>query len=270
MSNPLWIPCHSVHDVPSVSQIRQLVTDEQHVVLQFPVTPEGERSAFDKRSVIQQLARQLPDFTVFDSGGKSGESTWVTVKKVIAADDVLANAEAIVTAMRLFRATARDLMGRLAQQLKVPLEAFADPYFRLRGAHPVKPAGRLHRRIEESEEEPKAGPFGRLLARIQRVLKRETAQWEYCFHGDECQFRNTQTGQVLEICLGFGDEFGVLDPYFFYQFVSTTPGLENVARLFKDDFHDTRRTLDILERHGHLRRVRGPADHRVGLIAPDP
>jgi hypothetical protein len=111
-------------------------------------------------------------------------------------------------------------------------------------------------------------PFRRLLAPIRRVLEQRTAEWEYRFHGAECQFRNTKTGQILEICLGFGDESGVLDPYFFYQFVSTTPGLEKVAKLFSDSFHDTRRALKILEQHGHLRQISSPSENRVGLIVP--
>lgn len=270
MSKPLWIPCHSVDDVPSVSQLQQLVTDEQHVVLKLLVISDDKGSAVDKAFIIQRLARQLPDFTVFDSGGKSGESTWITIKKVIAAEDVLANAEAILAAMRLFRATARDLMSRLAQQLDVPLEAFADPHFRLRHAHSVKLSGKLAERTNQPGETPRTGPFRRLLAPTWRILERRTAEWEYRFHGAECQFRNTKTGQILEICLGFGDESGVLDPYFFYQFVSTTPGLEEVAKLFRDSFHDTRRALKILEQHGHLRRISSPSDDRVGLIAPDP
>jgi hypothetical protein len=268
MSKPLWIPCPSIDDVPSVSQLQQLVTDEQHVVLKLLITPDGKSTAVDKSSIIRHLARQLPDFTVFDSGGKSGESTWITIKKVIAEEDVLANAEAILAAMRLFRATARDLMARLAQQLNVPLEAFADPYFRLRHAHSVKLSGKLGERTDQLGEESRTGPFRRLLAPIRRVLEQRTAEWEYRFHGAECQFRNTKAGQILEICLGFGDESGVLDPYFFYQFVSTTPGLEKVAKLFSDSFHDTRRALKILEQHGHLRRIHSPSDDRAGLIAP--
>jgi hypothetical protein len=268
VSKPLWIPCPSVDDVPSVSQLQQLVTDEQHVVLKLLVTPDDKGTAVDKPSIIQHLARQLPDFTVFDSGGKSGESTWITIKKVIAGEDVLANAEAILAAMRLFRATARDLMGRLAQQLNVPLEVFADPYFRLRRAYSVKLSGNLGERTDQLEEESRTGPFRRLLAPIRRVLEQRTAEWEYQFHGAECQFRNTKTGQILEICLGFGDESGVLDPYFFYQFVSTTPGLEKVAKLFSDSFHDTRRALKILEQRGHLRQISSPSENRVGLIAP--
>lgn len=270
MSKPLWIPCHDVDDIPPISRIRQLVTDDQHIVLQFQSTSEGKPAAVDKRLVIQQLALQLPDFTVFDSGGKSGESTWITIKKVIAEQDVLSNAEEILAAMRLFRATARDLMSRLAQQLKVPLEAFSDRYFRLRYAHSVKLAGKLAERIDKSGEELRTGPFDRLLAKILRVFKRKTTEWEYGFHGGECQFRNMPTGQILEICLGFQNEFGVLDPYFFFQFISTTPGLEKVAKLFNDGFHDTRRALEILEQHGYLRRISSQPDNRTGLIAPDP
>jgi hypothetical protein len=245
------------------------VTDDQHVVLKFSLTAEGKDVTVDKRLVIQQLALQLPDFTVFDSGGKSGESTWVTIKKVIAEQDVLSNAEEIVAAMRQFRATARDLMSRLAQQLKVPLEAFSDRSFRLRYAGSVKLAGRLEERIEETGEDLGAGLFQRLIAKVLRVFERKTAEWEYYFHGGECQFRNTQSGQIVEVCLGFQDEFGVLDPYFFFQFVSTTPGLEGVAELFKDSFHDTLRALEILERDGHVRRIRSRSGNRAGLIAPD-
>jgi len=245
------------------------VSKDQHVVLKFLLTPAGKPTAADKQRVIQELERQLPNCTVFDSGGGSGESTWITIKEVISERDVLANAGEVVAAMRLFRATARELMGRLAQQLGVPLEAFSNRYFRLQYAHSVKLAGRMGECIEQLGEELARGPFQRLIGPIRRVFERKTAEWEYYFHGGECQFRNVRTGQIVEVCLGFRDEFGVLDPYFFFQFVSTTPGLEKVAQLFTDGFHDTLRALEILEQHGHLRRISSGSGDRAGLIAPD-
>ncbi|UCC65226.1 MAG: hypothetical protein JSV36_09395, partial [Anaerolineae bacterium] len=67
MSEPLWIPCRGVDDIPPISQIRQYVSDDRHVVLKFLLTPAGKPTAADKQRVIQELARQLPDCTVFDS-----------------------------------------------------------------------------------------------------------------------------------------------------------------------------------------------------------
>jgi hypothetical protein len=55
---------------------------------------------------------------VFDSGGG------VTIKRVIAEEDILAEADAIVVAAALFRRTATDLMGHLSRKLDIPLEAF--------------------------------------------------------------------------------------------------------------------------------------------------
>jgi hypothetical protein len=269
MSKPLWIPCRGVGDIPPISQIRQCVSNDRHVVLKFLPTPAGKLAAADKQLVIQKLASQLPDCTVFDSGGGSGESTWITIKEVISEQDVLASAEGIVAAMRLFRATACELMGRLAQQLGVPLEAFSNRYFRLQYAHSVKLAGRVGECIDRSGEELARGPFQRLIGRFWPVFEQKTAEWEYYFHGGECQFRNVRTGQIVEVCLGFRDEFGVLDPYFFFQFVSTTPALEKVAQLFTDGFHDTLRALEILERHGYLGRISSQSGDRAGLIAPD-
>ena len=91
--------------------------------------------------------------------------------------------------------------------------------------------------------------------------------WEYAFHGLECAFRNRVTGQYVDVRLQFGNEFGALDPWFFAGFVRTTPGLEAVARLFRDDFHDAARALDVLRRHGRLREI--SAGGRSGLVAPD-
>jgi hypothetical protein len=245
------------------------VSNDQHIVLKFLLTPAGKPAAADKQLVIQKLARQLPNCAVFDSGGGSGESTWITIKEVISEQDVLANAEGIVAAMRLFRAKACELMSRLAQQLGVPLEAFSNRYFRLHYAHSVKLAGRVSECTDQSGEELARGPFQRLVGKIWHVFEHKTAEWEYYFHGGECQFRNMRTGQIVQVCLGFQDEFGVLDPYFFFQFVSTTPALEKVARLFTDGFHDTLRTLEILERHGYLGRISSQSGDRAGLIAPD-
>ena len=60
-------------------------------------------------------------------------------------------------------------------------------------------------------------------------LKRDKRQigklenWRYFVHGFHCGFENTKTGQIIEVPLVFGLEFGDLDPYFFSKFIKSTP-----------------------------------------------
>ncbi len=210
MTKPIVRVCPGVHDLPPISAIRQLVNEEYHLVLQ--VQPPPSSPDFDAHSLIDQLAPQLPDCTVFDNG------RGVTIKKVIAEEVVLAVSDAITAAAVLFRSTAADLMDRLSGTLAIPLESFWGLEYRpllRRGWFRDKWKGRLDSR------------------------------WRYGFHGYECGFRDGHTGQEVEVILGFRGEFGVLDPYFFGRFVASTPGLEGVACLFKDDFHDPRRALEV-------------------------
>jgi hypothetical protein len=62
---------------------------------------------------------------------------------------------------------------------------------------------------------------------------------------------------VVEVRLGFREEFGGLDPYFFALFVQTTPGVERLADLMRDDYHGPSRVFEVLARDGHLRVVTG-------------
>ena len=144
---------------------------------------------------------------------------WVTVMRVIPAEVVRSNAAGFLAAMRLFRRTATDLAHRLADRLG------------------VSPADRLDR-----------------LTADDAVCK--LAGWSYEPHGMECRFEHT-TGQEVEVCLSFGAEFGVLDPFYFARFVKTTGGLEHLGALLRHDFHDAALVIDLLAGRGHLTRVEG-------------
>jgi hypothetical protein len=230
MSEPLWVDCSSAEDIPSIEVLRELVTDEHHVVLRFPI----KLQPVVKVSLVGRLASALPEFTVFDSGGSHGTDR-ITVKKVIAAEDVRVYEEEFVAALRLFRQTASMLAIRLAGRLGVSTDRLSDLGL---GIDQMGWADWLR------------GLLGRQLRG--NCLDRE---WSYCFHGRACRFENRARGQVVEVRLGFGTEFGVLDPYFFALFVKTTLELTHLARLLRDDFHDAERVFELLHRAGHLRVV---------------
>jgi hypothetical protein len=179
--------------------------------------PRDALTSDAKASVVARLAAALPDCSVFDSGGDRTHE-WVTVMRVIPAEVVTANAAGFLAAMRLFRETATDLAHRLADQLG------------------VSPADLLDRVTDDD-------------------AVCELDGWSYEPHGMECRFEHTTTGQEVEVCLSFGAEFGVLDPYFFARFVKTTPGLEHLGFLLRHDFHDAARVIDLLAAGGHLTMV---------------
>jgi hypothetical protein len=157
--------------------------------------------------------------------------------KEVSTSDVEAHVAEILAAARLFREQATDLMTRLASALGAAPEDFAS----------------------DSSFWVQFEQIGRL-----------DADWRYAFHGFECSFNNEQTGQYLKVRLGFAGEFGVLDPYFFAEFIKSTPGTEDLSGLFKDSYHDGLRALATLGRRGDLKLVEDVAKIQAGWVVVDP
>ena len=98
------------------------------------------------------------------------------------------------------------------------------------------------------------------LDRLHEALRKKgdtrlSENWDYLIHGNECRFRNTATGQVVDMRLGdFGRKETIPDPYFFAEFVQTTSTQTQLSALLDDGFHDMKRVFDILENTGFLKR----------------
>ena len=110
VSEPIRLNCTSDRDIPSAEEIAGQVTDDRHLVLMFPVTSPTE---IDKRTIIDRLSSELPEYSVFDSGGAEG-MTWITIMRMVSTETVEAYATKIIAAARLFHELATDLMTRLA------------------------------------------------------------------------------------------------------------------------------------------------------------
>lgn len=225
-SEPLRIPCPDIESVPPASELARLSVPGRHVVLQFPASFQQR-----KRELIEPLARLLPDHRVFDSGPGPGGAECVTVYQAIEKSVVLENLPLFLRAIRDFSHTANSLCRRLAE------------------AHGVRPEDLFARR----------GEIGR--GRPSRL-----GEWKFCFHGLECCFTSRWTGQVVDLRICFGDEFGVLDPYFLARFIRTTPAHREAARLLRDDFHAPLKMLEILGARGYLRPCEGACEPLGGLV----
>jgi hypothetical protein len=81
---------------------------------------------------------------------------------------------------------------------------------------------------------------------VQLASENLPPEWAADVHGLHCRFENSTTGQVVEAPLTGATAPENLDPYFFAQFVKSTPSCTAVAQLIKDDFHDARRMLRVI------------------------
>ena len=179
------------------------------------------------QAVIDRVAEEVPeDYTTFHSGAFR-DKTCATIKQLVSRAAVIEMEEYLITAAQHFRRIATELAVTLASDNNVAPDRLWDEC---------------------------------------RKLESHSPNWGMDIHGQHCRFENLETGQTVEVSMWFGTEFGVLDPYFFFDYMTTTPDLKPPAEL-RDAFHDTRRAMDILEERGKLYRVVGVFES-VGLTAP--
>ena len=80
-------------------------------------------------------------------------------------------------------------------------------------------------------------------------------EWDFWFHGAECQFKNRKTGQIIELVITYGSEFGALDSYFFLTYLQTTPKFKALADFFSEDSTSVAKALNLLEDLRMLHRI---------------
>ena len=79
--------------------------------------------------------------------------------------------------------------------------------------------------------------------------------WNYYLHGAECQFENVKSKQVVEVIVVTKPEFGYLDCYFFYNYMSTTKRFKKLAAFFNNEYQNICKAIDLLALEGILTRV---------------
>lgn len=218
----------SCHDIDAVPPVTELAA--KAIVGQHVVLQFPRGSVPDKQPLVERLAAQLPGYRVFDSGPGPDDTDCVTVYRVLDESVVLAHLPLFLAAIRDFAETARDCCLELA------------------AAHGIAATDLLTQR---HEVESRGGRVG---------------EWKFCFHGFECRFTHRRTGQVVDVRLGFGEEFGVLDPYFLAHFIRTTAAHHEVAALLADDYHDPSRMLEVLHVRGHLRVIEMANEQLGGMM----
>lgn len=106
-------------------------------------------------------------------------------------------------------------------------------------------------------------------------LKRDKRQigklenWRYFIHGFHCGFENNKTGQIIEVPLVFGQEFGDLDPYFFSKFIKSTPKYKPLPVEIFEEYADGVRINERMLSHGKFKRINSNVGNHYGIVVAE-
>lgn len=79
--------------------------------------------------------------------------------------------------------------------------------------------------------------------------------WGYRFHGGDVCFSNSNTGQIVDINLGFVGYYGVLDLWFFQYFMRTTKEFKLISDHLEDNTPKLNQLLNYLKENGIVKVV---------------
>ena len=82
-------------------------------------------------------------------------------------------------------------------------------------------------------------------------------------------FRTYENGQVIEIPLVFGLEFGDLDPYFFITFIKSTPEYQPLPIDIYVNYADGLRIIEKMVSLGKFERISSNIENYFGTVVSD-
>ena len=252
-----------------IAQIVEMAQREQCVEIQVPVHAvwdDGKKAVHATvagvDACITTLSEQLWEHAVWNKGfvpydfTPSGDSAIVSVtdsngvSRIVVwrfgnAQEVAECLNLLLDAVRQYREFANALIRSLAQQLGVDVNEFAISY----NWTEHKSRGMLEEQVMGHS-------------------------WGYFFHGVDCCFGSDELRTQVEVRLGCGDDFGVIERHFFWRFLSSYVRKEPRFLPLVERIHETKRAwaagqalrdgpppdvlpflLTLLERRGLLRCI---------------
>lgn len=93
--------------------------------------------------------------------------------------------------------------------------------------------------------------------------------WTFRIHGFHCAFTHRTTQQHIEVPLTFGEEFGALDPYFFSNYMETSPEYVPLPVHLFNLYGDGNRILEVMQGIGKFEEIPSNIPGRTGIIVSD-
>lgn len=106
MTRPIRINCASRTEIPSIPKIREILSSDHHLVLQFPRL----RSA-DMQRIIGELTTAMSECAVFCSGSDQA-TDWITVMPVVDTSLVLSHTQDAKLAVDAYIETCTSLQRK--------------------------------------------------------------------------------------------------------------------------------------------------------------
>jgi len=256
MREEFKILCKDARELPTVARIRMLVSPDQDLTIEFPDLNQNRQLVDLHRQTVQRLRRALPGYTVNENCSVKAGRLSLTIQLIDEGRELLDQANLIMTALRRYQRQSRQLMTFLAHQLQVePLEINDSNFIlRFRGRKALE--GKLtFTNGDKGSRNPLRLPF---LSGHSEQAKSKSF-WRYHLFADRCRFIQRPSGQVIETCIGYIDDFGVFDQACLSQYLRTTPGMETVALLLSENCLGIRAVLEMFVEHHYLLPIQTPA-----------
>jgi hypothetical protein len=183
--------------------------------------------AFDP-NYFDTLVEQLPDYRVWHLYW----SKRIQIEKALSTMEILSKQGEIYQCAKAYKQQGIELMERMSEKFGLNLET-------LQGLFELK--------FKKSERQR-----GKL-----------DEEWDYWFHGAECRFDNSQTGQIVEIILAPKSVMGFLDGYFWLEYMQSTDRFKYLADWFENDHRNVWKAIDTLERVGVFKRNPNYMDRNI-------
>ncbi len=94
--------------------------------------------------------------------------------------------------------------------------------------------------------------------------------WHYFLHGhNHYRFRNEKTNQYIDIALHCGMEFGLLDPWFFIEYIISTKEYYPLPVEFNNSFYDGCKIINKMIELGKFELIETNYKTKKGIVVTD-
>ncbi len=187
-----------------------------------------------RETIGQKLRTELDGFSV----GIHTREPVISIAKLITDKEVEDNQDFFEQCAKDYRKLGEELIFKLADKLNTIINS----------DHPL-------------------ATFNKFRANDQQIGKVEN--WKYFLHGFHCGFHNEKTGQYIEVPLIFGLEFGDLDPYFFTQFIKSTPNYKPLPVNIYENYADGERINNKMLSLGKFEKINSNVGNHAGIVVTD-
>ena len=112
MTEPIWITCKKVREIPTFEKLSLLAVGDQHVVLEI----SKKNWFFNKKACVNKISKNLPEHSVFDSGGDT-KNEWITIMPVVKREVVLSNEDIVKNAIEEYIKTCHVLKNKYIEEI---------------------------------------------------------------------------------------------------------------------------------------------------------